>query len=61
MKAFRSQCAVMEDLLAAVLDNEKWNDNRWLRFCDLMIRTVCQQKIAHTDNCRGDGKSYSLP
>ena len=44
VKAFRSQCAVMEDLLAAVLDNEKWNDNRWLRFCDLMIRTVCQQK-----------------
>ena len=44
VKAFRSQCAVMEDLLAAVLDGEKWNDNRWLRFCNLMIRTVCQQK-----------------
>ena len=44
VKAFRSQCAVMEDLLAAVLDSEKWNDSRWLRFCDLMVRTVCQQK-----------------
>lgn len=44
LAAFRSQCAVMEDLLAAVLDGEKWNDNRWFRFCDLMIRTACQQK-----------------
>ena len=44
VKAFRSQCAVLEDLLAAVLDGEKWNENRWLRFCGLMIRTVCQQK-----------------
>ena len=45
VEAFRSQCAVMEDLLAAILDGEKWNDNRWNRFCDLMIRTVCQKKI----------------
>ena len=45
VEAFRSQCAVMEDLLAAILDQEKWNDNRWNRFCDLMIRTVCQKKI----------------
>ena len=44
VKAFRSQCAVMEDLLAAVLDKDKWNDGRWRRFCDLVIRTVCQQK-----------------
>ena len=43
--AFRSQCAVLEDLLAAVLDGEKWNEPRWNRFCDLMIRTVCQKKI----------------
>jgi hypothetical protein len=35
----------MEDLLAAILDGEKWNDNRWNRFCDLMIRTVCQRKM----------------
>ena len=45
VEEFRSQCAVMEDLLAAILDGEKWNDNRWNRFCDLMIRTVCQKKI----------------
>ena len=44
VKAFRSQCAVMDDLLAAVLDRDKRSDHRWLRFCDLMIRTVCQQK-----------------
>ena len=40
VEAFRTQCAVMEDLLAAILDGEKWNDNRWNRFCELMIRTV---------------------
>ena len=44
VKAFRSQCAVLDDLLAAVLDHEKWNDSRWFRFCDLVIRTVCRQK-----------------
>ena len=42
--AFRTQCAVLEDLLAAALDREKPNDCRWLRFCDLVIRTVCQRK-----------------
>jgi hypothetical protein len=45
VEAFRSQCCVMEDLLAAILDKEKWNDNRWNRFCELMIRTVCQKKM----------------
>ena len=40
VEAFRSQCAVLEDLLAAVLDGEKWNDDRWNRFCSLMIRTA---------------------
>ena len=45
VKAFRSQCAVLDDLLDAVLDHEKRNDSRWLRFCDLMIRTVCRQKL----------------
>ena len=51
--AFRSQCAVLEDLLAAVLDGEKRNDGRWLRFCDLMIRTVCRQKqeLAEAHRC----------
>ena len=61
VKAFRSQCAVLDGLLFSILDCERWNDRRWCRFCNIMIRTVCQQKIAHTDNCRGDGKSYSLP
>ena len=54
VEAFRSQCAVMEDLLAAVLDGEKWNDNRWNRFCNLMIRTVCQKKMELAEK-------YNLP
>ena len=54
VEAFHTQCAVMEDLLAAILDKEKWNDNRWQRFCDLMIRTVCQKKIELAEK-------YSLP
>ena len=54
VRAFRSQCAVLEDLLSAALDAEKWNDSRWFRFCDLMIRTVCQQKreLAEEYRCR---------
>ena len=54
VEAFRTQCAVLEDLLAAVLDQEKWNDSRWQRFCDLMIRTVCQKKIELAEK-------YALP
>ncbi len=51
--AFRSQCAVLEDLLVAVLDNKHWNNDRWHRFCDLIVRTVCQQKmeLAEKYNC----------
>jgi len=45
VKAFRSQCAVMDGLLFSILDCERWNDRRWFRFCNIMIRTVCQQKI----------------
>ena len=45
VKAFRSQCAVMDGLLFSILDCERWNDRRWSRFCKIMIRTVCQQKI----------------
>lgn len=52
VRAFRTQCAVLEDLLAAVLDKEKRNDCRWLRFCDLMIRTVCRRKTELAEEFR---------
>ncbi|MBQ7178565.1 MAG: protein phosphatase 2C domain-containing protein [Victivallales bacterium] len=45
VKAFRSQCAVMERRLANLLDTRHCNAKEWLRFCQLMARTVCQQKI----------------
>ena len=45
VKAFRSQCAVMERRLADVLDMRRANTKEWRRFCQLMVRTVCQQKI----------------
>ena len=62
VKAFRSQCAVLEDLLVAVLDGEKWNDGRWFRFCDLMIRTVCQQKreLAEEYRCRESEFDFTI-
>ncbi|MBQ9336747.1 MAG: protein phosphatase 2C domain-containing protein [Lentisphaeria bacterium] len=58
--AFRTQCAVMEDLLAAVLDGEKWNDNRWLRFCDLMIRTACQKKVELAEKFQCPGSEFDF-
>lgn len=45
VKAFRSQCAVMERRLALLLDTRHCTAKEWLRFCKLMVRTVCQQKI----------------
>ncbi len=45
VEAFRTQCAVLENMLTAALDRKLWNGNRWNRFCDLMIRTVCRKKI----------------
>lgn len=45
VKAFRSQCAVMEKRLASLLDTRRCNARDWLHFCQLMIRTVCQQKM----------------
>ena len=53
VKAFRSQCAVMEKRLASLLDTRRADAKDWLRFCQLMVRTVCQQKIelAEEYNC----------
>ena len=53
VKAFRSQCAVMERRLANVLDTRRADAKEWRRFCQLMVRTVCQQKIelAEEHNC----------
>lgn len=45
VEAFRTQCAVLEEMLATVLDGKRWNKKRWSRFCELMIRTVCQKKV----------------
>lgn len=45
VKAFRSQCAVMEKRLASLLDTRRCSAQDWRHFCQLMIRTVCQQKI----------------
>ena len=45
VRAFRSQCAVMERRLTMLLDTPHCPQKEWMRFCQLMIRTVCQQKI----------------
>ncbi len=45
VKAFRSQCAVMEKRLANLLDARHGEPKEWRRFCQMMVRTVCQQKI----------------
>ena len=45
VKAFRSQCAVMERRLGNLLDTRRCDAKEWRRFCQLMVRTVCQQKI----------------
>ena len=52
VKAFRSQCAVMERRLGNILDatfargrTHASTCGDWLRFCRLIIRTLCQQKI----------------
>jgi hypothetical protein len=45
VKAFRSQCAVMERRLANLLDTRRCDAKEWRHFCQLMVRTVCQQKL----------------
>ena len=45
VRAFRSQCAVMEPRLACILDHPKCDSHAWHHFCKMMIRTLCQQKI----------------
>ena len=45
VRAFRSQCAVMEPRLAYLLDQPRCGSCEWPRFCQMMIRTFVQQKI----------------
>ena len=53
VRAFRSQCAVMEARLSCILDQPRCGSKDWHRFCQMMIRTVCQQKteLAEEHNC----------
>ncbi|MBR4519378.1 MAG: protein phosphatase 2C domain-containing protein [Victivallales bacterium] len=53
VRAFRSQCAVMEARLSFILDQPRCGSKDWHRFCQMMIRTVCQQKteLAEEHNC----------
>jgi len=62
VKAFRSQCAVMERRLANLLDTRRCEPREWHRFCQLMARTVCQQKIelAEAHSCPEDEFDFTI-
>lgn len=45
VKAFRTQCAVMEPFLVNILDSEKGDSEQWQKFCQIMYRTLAQAKI----------------
>ncbi len=44
VRAFRSQCAVLEPMLAAILDNRRKKKGLRKEFCKMIIRTLAQQK-----------------
>lgn len=45
VKAFRNQLAVLEPLLASVLDVDQNDDEQWCKFCRIMYRTLLQVKL----------------
>ncbi|MCQ2379609.1 MAG: protein phosphatase 2C domain-containing protein [Victivallaceae bacterium] len=44
VKAFRSQCAVLEDLLG-ILDEPEVAEGEWECICQLLVKSMCQQKL----------------
>lgn len=45
VRAFRSQCAVLDGMLAQCLDSKRRRHGIWRHFCRLMIRTLVQPKL----------------
>ena len=45
VKAFKTQCAVLEPFLANILDLENGSEEQWQKFCQIMYRTLAQAKI----------------
>ena len=45
VRAFRSQCAVLDGMLAQCLDLRRRRHGIWRNFCRLMIRTLVQPKL----------------
>ena len=45
VKAFRTQCSILEPFLAGILDSEEANEEKWTKFCRIMYRTLMQVKL----------------
>ena len=54
VKMFRSQVAILEPMIASILDREDASEENWRNFCRIMYRTLAQVKLDLADE-------YHLP
>lgn len=54
VKMFRSQVAILEPMIASILDREDASEENWRNFCRIMYRTLAQVKLDLADE-------YNLP
>ena len=60
VKAFRTQVAVFEPMLASILDDEKPCENQWQMFSRILYRTLMQVKLDLADERNVSEKEYDF-
>ena len=60
VRAFRTQCAIMEPFLVNILDREEVSEEQWVKFCQIMYRTLVQAKLELSEEYSEPEKEFDF-
>lgn len=60
VRAFRTQCAIMEPFLVNILDREESTEEQWVKFCQIMYRTLVQAKLELSEEYSEPEKEFDF-
>ena len=60
VRAFRTQCAIMEPFLVNILDREEPSEEQWRKFCQIMYRTLVQAKLELSEEYSEPEKEFDF-
>ena len=60
VRAFASQCSILEPLLSMILDSEEDKSEPWDKFCQIMYRTLMQVKLDLSEEHQTEEKEFDF-